>query len=308
MKGKRLLAAGFLVVLGGLLAAQVFANWRLTREIGEYRKNLPEGAILDIGKSRANLLKGGATLKDISFSYEGKDTPRKDFFFAERVLVYEYDTKNRMPRYSHVRVERIRLPGISLMADQLPPQSPVQPEALRNLSLNMETRHRFDPDTRRMILEENTIEFPEWGNINITADIGNYDPALAESLQGHKGAPANPFQTMAMFGKIALNRFRIRIEAPRAISRLLETGAGTAGMDLVSYRHVLVGEMRRQMEAEGMANLDFLTAIEKTIFEPGNLEILVAPAPPLQVSDFFLMGGQQPVEILRRIGLTVKAY
>lgn len=308
MRGKKLLVAGFLVVLGGLLVAQVLANWRLTREIGEYRENLPEGAILDIGKSRANLFKGGATLTDISFSYEGKDTPRQDFFFAEKVLVYEYDTKNAMPRFSHVRVEKIRLPGISLMADQLPPQSPVQPEDLRNLSLNMETRHRFDPDTRRMILEENSIEFPEWGTINITADIGNYDPELAQSLQGRKGAPANPFQMMAMLGKVALNRFRIRIEAPRAISSLLETGAGTAGMDLVSYKHVLVGEMRRQMEAEGMTNLGFLTAIEKTILEPGNLEILVVPAPPLQVSDFFLMGDQQPVEIFRRIGLTMRAY
>ncbi|MBN2719536.1 MAG: hypothetical protein JXR72_00390, partial [Proteobacteria bacterium] len=194
MKGKKFFAAGFLIVLGGLLAAQVFANWRLTREIGEYRENLPEGAILDIGKSRANLFRGGATLRDISFSYEGKDAPRQDVFFAEKVLVYEYDKKNKMPRFSHVRVEKIRLPGIALMAGQLPPQSPVRPEALRNLSVNMETRHRFDPDTRRMILEENSIEFPEWGTINITADIGNYDPDLAESLQGREGAPANPFQ------------------------------------------------------------------------------------------------------------------
>ncbi|MBN2720690.1 MAG: hypothetical protein JXR72_06280, partial [Proteobacteria bacterium] len=142
----------------------------------------------------------------------------------------------------------------------------------------------------------------------ITADIGNYDPDLAESLQGREGAPANPFQTLGMLGEIALNRFRIRIEAPRAISSLLETGAGTAGMDLVSYKHVLVGEMRRQMEAEGMGNLDFLTAIEKTILEPGNLEILVAPEPPLQVAEFFLMGNWDPVKVLRRVGLTMRAY
>lgn len=308
MKGKKPFVVGFLVVLGGLLAAQVFANWRLNREIGEYRENLPEGATLDIGKSRANLFKKGATLTDISFSYEGKGAPRQDFFFAKKVLIYEYDTKNVMPRFSHVRVEKIRLPGISLMADHLPPQSPVQPEALRNLSVNMETRHRFDPDTKRMILEENSIEFPEWGTIKITADIGNYDPELAESLQGRKGAPANPFETLSMLGEIALNRFGIRIEAPRAISRLLEAGAGTAGMDLVSYKHVLVGEMRRQMEAEGMANLDFLSAIEKTILDPGNLEILVVPDPPLQVAEFFLMGNWHPVEVLGRVGLTMRAY
>jgi hypothetical protein len=186
---------------------------------------------------------------------------------------------------------------------------------LTNLEMQVSAKGSWSLTDGRIAITEETFAIKNAGKLNFTADISGYTPQLAASLRDMITSSAGKSDAemgakmMGLVGQITLNGVSLRFDDESIAGKALDFIAKQSGQP----KEALVAQ------AKGMAPLmlmqlqdpDFsvatTNAISAFLDNPKNLEIKIAPAAPVPVSQIIASGMAAPATLVKQLGLQVVA-
>jgi hypothetical protein len=278
---------------------------------------------------------GGASVKNIALPAAGNTDPAKQIMLYETAEMgaskFTTTEGKDFITFAGAKATMSNPDGQKLAFDMAAPEIKINTAAipnndpqftaamdslgLTNIEMQVLAKGSWSLTDGRIAITEETFAIKNAGKLNFTADISGYTPQLAASLRDMITASAGKSDAemgakmMGLVGQITLNGVSLRFDDESIAGKALDFIAKQSGQP----KEALVAQ------AKGMAPLmlmqlqdpDFsvatTNAISAFLDNPKNLEIKIAPAAPVPVSQIIASGMAAPATLVKQLGLQVVA-
>jgi hypothetical protein len=278
---------------------------------------------------------GGASIKNLKIPAAGTTDPMKQMVTYESAEVaassFKTTTGTEFISFAGLKASMNLADGNTLTFDMSAPQTKFDiaaiPEndpqvtqafadlGLSNLEMEIVAKGSWNLSDGRLIISEETFNVKNAGKLNFTADFSGYTPQLMANLremmktaEGKSDAEMGS-KMMGALQQMSLGSVSLRFDDASIVGKAL---------DLASKR---MGQPKEALiaQAKGMAPIMFMQlqdpefsatatkALSDFLDNPKSLEIKLAPAAPVPVSQIVASGMAAPATLVKQLGLTVVA-
>ena len=276
------------IAIGLYTGISLYTTKTAEAKINEFIEDADDDVIIEYSKVNVNPLKANITIKDISIA--PVKTP-EDVINVDQIVVRKFDEKADFPTVVDASVQGIKVNTRQINA---PVVAPFLQRAgyTEPLSFDLDTKYEYNESSREVTLETFRLGAEEFGSVEITFKLGNFDP----------DAPSNEALT--------IHAANLVYQDNSFAEKLLASMAAESNQDVEQFKSQLTAGLAANAQFfVSPDNSTAMTALEETmafINNPDGFTISVKPQQPLLVRD--LTSASDPQALIEMLNLEIKSY